>query len=317
MRKLTLPLVLLLLVAAAPCLSATAPSASGNILIERQAVDLPAYDEASELPLYATPDEYRQAKNDAAYCFEKLWYESDGLRVAAYLYAPCTRTGARLPAIVFNHGGFAGGDPAATLLPAFHRFAQAGFAVLAPLYRGNAGGEGRDEMGGADLDEVLAVSRLASELGFIDTHNLFLCGESRGGMMTYQAIRDGFPANAAAVYGAFTTLGGLIAEKPEQYKPILHVVWPDFDEHRDAILSRRSALEWPEALGIPILMMHGGADESVSPSETLRLATELQKLGTEYGLRIYGGDNHVLTRHRFERDQAIVDWFNAHRTSDD
>lgn len=317
MHKLTLPVALFLLVAAGARLSAAQSPASGHILIARQVIDLPAYSEVSELPLYATPDEYRQAESDAAFCFQKLWYKSDGLRVAAYLYAPCTATDAKLPAIVFNHGGFAGGDPAATLLPAFHRFGKAGFAVLAPLYRGNAGGDGRDEMGGADLDDVMAMPRLASELGFIDTHNLFLAGESRGGMMTYQAIREGFPANAAVVYGAFTTLSGLIAEKPEQYRPILHVVWPDFDEHRDAILRRRSALDWPQTLEIPILMMHGGADESVSPLETLQLATELQKLGAEYGLRIYGGDNHVLTRHRIERDRTIVGWFDAHRSAND
>ena len=33
------------------------------------------------------------------------------------------------------------------------------------------------------------------------TENIFMYGESRGGMMTYQAIRERFPLRAAAVFG--------------------------------------------------------------------------------------------------------------------
>jgi len=285
-----------------------------QVLPSRESVNLPAYGEVPELHLYATPAEYEAAVDDASLCLSKLWYRSDGLRVAAYLYAPCETTDDKLPAVVFLHGGFAGGDPAATLLPAFHRFGEAGFAVLAPLYRGNAGGEGRDEMGGADLDDVMAIPDLAATLGFIDTKNLFLVGESRGGMMVYQAIREGFPARAAAVYGAFTSLGELIDSHPDQYTPILHVVWPDYDANRDVILHRRSALDWPEALDVPLLVMHGGSDQSVSPLQSLQLATALQKLGAEYSLMIFADDNHVLTRHRAQRDQNLIDWFEAHRT---
>jgi len=40
---------------------------------------------------------------------------------------------------------------------------------------------------------------LVKSLGFIDMNNLFMYGESRGGMMTYQAIKRDFPVNAAAV----------------------------------------------------------------------------------------------------------------------
>jgi dipeptidyl aminopeptidase/acylaminoacyl peptidase len=281
-------------------------------LLSTEPVELPAYGEVADLHLYATPAEYERAVNDRAFCLHKLWYRSDGLRVAAYLYAPCETAGLKLPAIVFDHGGFAGGDPAATLLPAFHRFAEAGFVVLAPLYRGNAGAEGRDEMGGADLDDVMTIPAVATELGFVDIHNLFLAGESRGGMMAYQAIREGFPANAAAVYGAFTSLGDLIASKPDRYEPILHVVWPDYDADSKAILHRRSALEWSKQLDIPLLIMHGGADESVDPMQSLRLAMALQESGSTYSLLIYAGDNHVLTRHHIQRDQNEIDWFKAH-----
>ena len=43
-----------------------------------------------------------------------------------------------------------------------------------------------------------------------DASRLYLAGESRGGAMVYMALRDGFPAKAAAVWGAFTDLEALV-----------------------------------------------------------------------------------------------------------
>ena len=89
--------------------------------------------------------------------------------------------------------------------------------MLAPMYRQSDGGEGRDEMGGGDVNDLMNAAALAKSLGFIDVNNLFLYGESRGGVMTYLAIKKNFPANAAAVYGAFTDMEALIKDKPQVY----------------------------------------------------------------------------------------------------
>lgn len=148
-----------------------------------------------------------------------------------------------MPAVIFNRGSFVWDEFAGHLLPAFHRFGQAGFAVIAPMYRGSGGGEGTDEMGGADVDDLRETAQLAKELGFIDGDNLFLYGESRGGMMTFQAIRDGYPARAAAVYGAFTDLGTYLDATP-QAKALAPKIWPDYAARKDEIHRRRSALSW-------------------------------------------------------------------------
>ena len=47
-----------------------------------------------------------------------------------------------------------------------------------------------------------------------NSEKIYLYGKSRGGMMTYQALRDGFPARAAATVGAFTDLEAML-RKPE------------------------------------------------------------------------------------------------------
>ena len=78
--------------------------------------------------------------------------------------------------------------------------------MLASNYRGGGGSDGVDEWGGRDVDDVMNLIPLARDLGYIDMANLFMIGMSRGGPMTYIALRRKFPANAAAVISGVTDL---------------------------------------------------------------------------------------------------------------
>lgn len=288
-----------------------APAADGTIL-ERRPYPFAPYDSVPSLAKRCTHEEYDEAVRDRRFAMERIVYASGGLRVAAYVYAPSPRPSAPLPVVVFNRGSYVQGDIGAELAPMFCRLARAGFVVIAPLYRGSDGGEGRDEMGGADLADLMNVVPLASRLGFADTSRCFLYGESRGGMMVFQALRDGFPAKAAAVFGAFTDLDTLIVSDPALYDRLCASIWPDFTAHREAIVTRRSALRWAERLQAPLLLMHGGADGGVSPAQTLNLAGRLQQLGREYELHVYAGDGHVLRRNQVDRDARAAEWFHRH-----
>lgn len=136
-------------------------------------------------------------------------------------------------------------------------------------------------------------------------------GESRGAMMTYQAIREQYPMRAAAVYGGFTRIAELTAPGG-RYAGAAAMIWPDYTEQKAAIDHRRSAADWPERFSVPVLIMHGGSDNDVAPSHSLELAAKLQKLGKTYELIIRSGANHVLTQWRKERDAHAVEWFRRH-----
>ena len=66
----------------------------------------------------------------------------------------------------------------------FYEFLSNGFVVIASQYRGNDGGQGKEELGGADLNDVMSLFALAQSLGYIDMRNIFMYGVSRGGMTT-------------------------------------------------------------------------------------------------------------------------------------
>jgi dipeptidyl aminopeptidase/acylaminoacyl peptidase len=293
------------------------PAASGcarpdGDILERKVYLFPAYEKAAGVEKLYSREVYERAVNDPRFVLEKLTYSSQNLKVVGYLYRPKESQGRKFPAIIYNRGSYLRGDVGYELVPFFHRLASEGFAVIVPMYRESDGSEGRDEMGGEDVNDLLNVLPLAKGLGLVDLNNLFMYGLSRGGMMTFQAIRQGFPLRAAATFGAFTDLDALMKSDPPFYEPLKKRVWPDFDSRSAEILEKRSAIKWADRLNVPLLLMHGGNDQSVNPAQTLNLAQELQRLGKKYELLIYADDNHVLSRNQEDRDRRAIAWFKKH-----
>ena len=280
-------------------------------LISRAAYRKAPFEAVKGLEKLFNKAEYETALNDERFQMESVKYLSDGITVSALLYGP-KKPATKLPVIIFNRGGYIRGDIGHELLPMFHRFAAEGFIVIAPMYRASDGAAGKDEVGGEELHDLMNVVPLLSSIGDADTSNLFLYGESRGGMMVFQAIRDGFPANAAATFGGFTDFGALVAADPKLYDPLIKAIWTDFDAKKEEISKRRSAMAWPEKINIPIFLMHGGDDRSVDPQQTLSFAQSLQELKKPYELHIYHGDGHTLSKNQKDRDARAAAWFKTY-----
>ncbi len=107
--------------------------------------------------------------------------------ISAFVYVPYNlpRNGEH-PAIVFVHGG-----PTAQTMNTFNRFVQymanQGYIVIAPNYRGSTG-YGKEfqhanlfDMGGGDLQDVLAAADWIKQTGYVDPKKLILMGGSYGG----------------------------------------------------------------------------------------------------------------------------------------
>lgn len=314
MRLLKSSRIFVIQIFVACCLLSTSSALAldDGAIVERKAYRFPSYvqaEQTTDVEKYTDRVSYEAAVNDPRFEFQKLTYSSDGLKVIAYLYKS-KENGRKFPTIIYNRGSAVRGDIAPELISFFHRLAAEGFVVLAPMLRQSDGGEGRDELGGADVDDLMNVAPLARSLAFVDMDNLFMCGESRGGMMTYQAIKRGFPLNAAAVVGAFTDMQAVIDSHARQYPlTVLKQLWPDYEERKDEISRTRSAIFWANQLNVPLLIMHGGSDKSVNTEQSLALAEQLQKLGRVYELVVYAEDNHTLSKNQEDRDRRAINWF--------
>lgn len=292
--------------------------AQESTIVTMESYALPPYDSTIVATgHFYSHEAYEAVRTSADYDLLRLVYLSDGLPVVAHLVRPAgTDADLKQPVIIFLRGGYVVGDQMPVLAPFYHALAAEGFVVLAPQLRGSAGAPGHDEMGGADVADVTRLPDVLRELPGVDLRNVFLLGESRGGIMAYRAIQDGMKVRAAVTYGAITDLerylDALSAESPERVQGLIHTVWPDFDSRGPDILRSRSALEWADVLDVPLMIMHGGADNDVSPTHSLDLARALTKLGREYGLIVFAGDGHTLPGHERERNGHAIEWFRDH-----
>lgn len=289
------------------------PAPRDRVIRSVRPVAYPAYETYRGIEQYApTAVDYTRAIGDRRFVMERVTYRSDDLDVFAYVYRPASPlAGAALPVVVFNRGSYVRDDFSPEVLMLGNRMASEGFVVVAPMLRGSGGAPGRDEMGGRDLHDLQNIVDVVRELPYADASRLFLYGESRGGIMTLLAAREGFPARAAAVYGTITDFGRFIAEGAPARAQAAQI-WPGFPANEAEIVQSRSALRWPERLATPILIMHGGADGDVSPAHALQLASALQALGRPYELKIFEGERHVIPGRAAERDADAVRWFRRH-----
>lgn len=307
-------LVAMLLLCAYPAGAQTSLHPNSNGAIMEQAHYLyPLYDQLPDaLKRSYTKEVYEKLKSRSDFECLRIKYSSDGLKVVGFIYKPKRLNGKKYPAIIFNRGGVGEASKIGveTILN-FRNLASEGFIILATQYRGNDGGEGKDEFGGADVNDIINLIPLARSLGYIDMNNLFMWGFSRGGMMTFLAIKNGVPINAAATVGAtldFTSPGPL----PPQAAQRLRNLWPDYENRAEEHQTNRSAMKWAERINVPTLILHGGADRNVSASQALAFAQRLQELGKVYELMIYAGDDHGLSLNRADVEERMIRWFKKH-----
>lgn len=194
------------------------------------------------------------------------------------------------------------------------RVASWGYVVVASQYRGNAGGEGKEEFGGKDVNDVLHLIPLLESLPRADGKRIGMYGWSRGGMMTYLALTKTDRIASAVVGSGAADAFDNIQRRPEMEKPVYAELIPDYAEHKEAALAARSAVRWPEKLHkqTPILLLHGSADWRVHPTEALTTASKLFESKHPFRFVFFEGGDHGLTEHREEVDRLIRNWLDRY-----
>ena len=240
--------------------------------------------------------------------------------ISAFLYVPfnMARNGQNA-AIVYIHGG-----PASQSMNSFNRFIQytvnQGYMVLAPNYRGSTG-YGKEfqqanlfDMGGGDLQDVLAGVDFIKQTGHLDPKKIAVVGGSYGGYLTMMAVTKAPDLWAAGV-------------------PIVPFVnWFTEIEHEDPVLQQsdlatmgdpvknkalyeeRSPINYIDQIKAPLLLLAGGHDPRCPKEETLQVVDAIKKQGGTAEYKIYDNEGHGFARveNQIDAYKRVGDFLLAH-----
>jgi len=247
---------------------------------------------------------------------EEITYLSDGLNINGYFARP--REKGRYPTLIWNRGGF--GDRGALDDLTAHLIlastAAWGYAVIGTQYRGNMGSEGDDDWGECDLRDSLNLIKTAENIPECDLDKMAVEGASRGGMVTYRALRDRDCFKCGIVHAGITDLFALMEEKPRFQKTIENRFGNLGEDEMNEALKSLSAVHFAEKLpqNTPILIMHGTADDVIPISQSEALVEKLKKHGVQHKfIRIDGGTHVALKDGSYKKiDKHRKEWLEAY-----
>ena len=240
---------------------------------------------------------------------------ADGELVPAQIFLPrdySDRTGP-VPVVVWVHGGGIrqnryGWHPnrVYAMFYGFHQYLlQRGFMIVTVDYRGSIG-YGRDfrqgqylDLGGRDLDDVLATVRYLERVDDVDIGKVAVWGISYGGYLTMQAL-----VKAPTAFDAGVNIAGVIDWLDWAIDP--GGLWIDGrmespEDHRE-LYQQRSPIHFVDQLARPLLILHGTADQPVPALQTFRLIDALVRADKPFEVMLYPGEEHAFLRSRTWRD---------------
>ncbi|MGC2635975.1 MAG: S9 family peptidase [Acidobacteriaceae bacterium] len=237
----------------------------------------------------------------------------DGAQVHGLItLPPGTESGAKLPMILFIHGGPNGQD--AHQFEALRQlFAGHGYAVLNVNYRGSSGRGNAwqkaiaDNWGNYEVKDLLATVDEAVKEGYADADRMGVGGWSYGGILTDYTIASTTRFKAASSGAGVGNPIGLygIDEYILQYDNELGPPWKDLDKYIQ--------LGYPflhaDRIHTPTLFMGGTSDMNVPLNGGEQMYQALKSLNVPSELVVYPGQFHGFTRPSFIKDR-YQRWFN-------
>jgi dipeptidyl aminopeptidase/acylaminoacyl peptidase len=228
-------------------------------------------------------------RQDLAEMQSVTYTSSDGLEIPAYLTLPKGVDAKNLPALVIPHGGPWGRDVwGYNSLAQF--FANRGYAVLMPNFRGSTGygrkflDAGNLEWGRKMQDDVTWGVKYMVAQGIADPKRVGILGGSYGGYATLAGVTFTPDLYAAAVdivgpSNLITLLGSI----PPYWEPIRKVFYermgnPNTPEGK-ALLEAASPIHSADKIRTPLLVAQGANDPRVNRREAEQIVVALRDRG--------------------------------------
>lgn len=214
------------------------------------------------------------------------------------------------PAIIWIHGSGADQNYLAWHPGAYRMyysisqyFAQQGYVVLTPDYRGSSG-YSRDwttgafhDLGGGETQDVNGGADYLKTLSYVDPDRIGVWGLSYGGFMTLQSIIRAPKLYACAIdvagvgdWETWTTGGALLGRLGST-----PVTDPEFYD-------RSAPVKHLDKIERPLMILQGLNDTNVPLWETIKVVDRLEKLGKPFDMAFYPGEIHFFRRAFVLRD---------------
>lgn len=239
--------------------------------------------------------------------YSEIVYQSDSLNIEGLLIAPKAK--GNYPVIIFNRGGNRdyGALSLNMLFFSTALLVNEGYIILASNYRT------QDEFGGNDIHDVLNLIDVAAHIEHADTARIGMFGWSRGGMMTYLALKKSKRIQTAVIGNGPSDLFSTIQERPEMEHGVIAECVPNYWANKDAELKKRSAIFWADSLNkeSSLLLLCGSLDAQVDHQQSIRMAEKLAAINYDHELKIYETD-HAFRDKRNELNTELISWFKQH-----
>lgn len=205
---------------------------------------------------------------------QEITYWSEGIRVKGLLAEPVIE--GEYEGILYLRGGL---QSIGMVRPArVAQIAQQGFVVFAPYYRGNRGGEGKDEFAGIDIyDAVHGVTLLKN---YCVPNRVHLFAFSRGGIMALWTAILRQDITSVVTWGGVSSLRLNYKERVDMRRMMKRVIGGTPNRVPE-IYDQRSAIRRAQEIEAPVLIIHGGKDVNVGIAHAYLLEESLKGLQKE------------------------------------
>lgn len=201
-------------------------------------------------------------------CYE-IWYNSDGRKIKGYIINPKDST-KKLPVLIYARGGSKNfgiiNDRVITFL--LSRMASWGFIVIATQYSGNDGSEGKDELSGMDLKDLINLKEVIKEISNADIDNINMYGASRGGLMVLNLLQSEDWIKKAIIINPELDLEDSYKKRPElkEFRKDMYDVNSKSENLKRSPFYNFSKIN----KNTKMLLIQGGLDIHVNPMKTIK-----------------------------------------------
>jgi len=259
-----------------------------------------AVDGGEPEPLSSAPDDLLHAE-DVSHAIPIKFPTAGGHEAHAFYYAPKNRKysapdGELPPLVVVSHGGPTSHTDSKFAL-GLQYWTSRGFAVVDVNYRGSTG-YGRayrqllnGEWGVADVEDCIHAARYLIERGDVDGERLIIRGGSAGGYTTLSALVFHEVFSAGASYYGVADVEALARDTHKFEARYLDSMIGPYPEQIE-LYRERSPIHYVNRISSPLILLQGGKDKVVPPSQAELMVEALEGKGLPYAYLRFEEEAH-------------------------